>query len=80
MVYGKLDVAIVEACAITEEGNIIPTTSMGNTASFVQQADMVIVEVILANHICLLNERSCITHRCCWDNITFFCNSTSFLR
>ena len=43
--YGKLDVAIVEACAITEEGNIIPTTSMGNTASFVQQADMVIVEV-----------------------------------
>lgn len=43
--YGKLDVAIVEACAITEEGNIIPTTSMGNTASYVQQADMVIVEV-----------------------------------
>lgn len=43
--YGHLDVAIVEACAITEEGHIIPTTSMGNTASFVQQADVVIVEV-----------------------------------
>lgn len=43
--YGHLDVAIVEACAITEEGNIIPTTSLGNTASFVQQADVVIVEV-----------------------------------
>lgn len=42
---GKLDVAIVEACAITEEGNIIPTTSMGNTASYVQQAEVVIVEV-----------------------------------
>ena len=42
---GKVDVAIVEACAITEEGHIIPTTSMGNTASFVQSADVVIVEV-----------------------------------
>ena len=42
---GKIDVAIVEACAITEEGNIIPTTSMGNTASYVQSADVVIVEV-----------------------------------
>lgn len=42
---GKIDVAIVEACAITEDGNIIPTTSMGNTASFVATADVVIVEV-----------------------------------
>lgn len=42
---GKVDVAIVEACAITEEGHIVPTTSMGNTASFVQSADIVIVEV-----------------------------------
>lgn len=42
---GKIDVAIVEACAITEEGHIIPTTSMGNTASYVQSADVVIVEV-----------------------------------
>lgn len=42
---GKIDVAIIEACAITEEGHIIPTTSMGNSASFVQSADVVIVEV-----------------------------------
>ncbi|MBP1765109.1 MAG: cat1 [Firmicutes bacterium] len=42
---GKIDVAIVEACAITEQGHIIPTTSMGNSASYVQSADMVIVEV-----------------------------------
>ena len=42
---GKLDVAIVEAVAITEEGNIIPSTSLGNAASYVQQADIVIVEV-----------------------------------
>lgn len=42
---GKIDVAIVEACAITEEGNIIPTTSVGNAASYVESADVVIVEV-----------------------------------
>lgn len=42
---GKIDVAIVEACAITEEGNLIPTTSLGNAASYVQSADVVIVEV-----------------------------------
>jgi succinyl-CoA:acetate CoA-transferase len=42
---GKVDVAVVEACAITEEGNIIPTTSLGNAASYVQSADVVIVEV-----------------------------------
>ena len=42
---GHLDVAIVEACAIDENGNIIPTTSLGNSASYVQSADKVIVEV-----------------------------------
>ena len=42
---GKVDVALVEAAAITEEGNLIPTTSLGNAASYVQQADIVIVEV-----------------------------------
>ena len=42
---GKVDVAIVEACAITEEGHIVPTTSLGNAASFVQSADFVIVEI-----------------------------------
>lgn len=42
---GHLDVAIVEACAITEEGHIIPTTSCGNSASYVRTADIVIVEI-----------------------------------
>lgn len=42
---GKMEVALVEVAAITEEGNLIPTTSLGNAASFVQQADIVIVEV-----------------------------------
>ncbi|MCE5285395.1 MAG: acetyl-CoA hydrolase/transferase family protein [Pelosinus sp.] len=42
---GKADVAIIEVCAITEEGNLIPTTSAGNAATWVQNADVVIVEV-----------------------------------
>ncbi|MBO6178991.1 MAG: acetyl-CoA hydrolase/transferase family protein [Selenomonadaceae bacterium] len=42
---GKVDVALVEVCGITEEGDLIPTTSLGNTASYVQSADVVIVEV-----------------------------------
>jgi len=42
---GGVDVAIVEACAITKEGHIVPTTSMGNAASYVQSAKMVIIEV-----------------------------------
>lgn len=44
-VMGDVDIAIVEAVAITEEGDIVPTTSIGNTAAFVKNAEMVIVEV-----------------------------------
>lgn len=43
--FGKIDVAIVEAVAITEEGGIVPSTSVGNTPTFVKMADKVIVEV-----------------------------------
>ncbi|GAB7387584.1 acetyl-CoA hydrolase/transferase family protein [Bacillaceae bacterium] len=40
-----IDVALVEAVAITEEGFIVPTTSVGNSQIFVEKARMVIVEV-----------------------------------
>jgi succinyl-CoA:acetate CoA-transferase len=50
---GKVDIAIVEACAITEEGHIIPTTSVGNAASFVQSADKVIIELNLSQPLAL---------------------------
>ena len=43
--YGKMNVALVEACAITEEGGIVPTTSVGNTATFIECADLVLVEL-----------------------------------
>ncbi|HET7314653.1 succinate CoA transferase [Salinisphaera sp.] len=42
---GPMDVAIIEACAITEEGGIVPTTSVGNSATFAHLADKVIVEL-----------------------------------
>ncbi|AZY53208.1 acetyl-CoA hydrolase/transferase family protein [Bordetella avium] len=40
-----IDVAIIEAAAITEDGGIIPTMSVGNSASFVDQAKVVIIEI-----------------------------------
>lgn len=42
---GHIDVAVIEACAITEDGDIVPTTSVGNSATFAQLADKVIVEL-----------------------------------
>jgi succinyl-CoA:acetate CoA-transferase len=42
---GPIDVAIVEAVAITADGAIVPTTSVGNSATFAILADKVIVEI-----------------------------------
>ena len=42
---GRLDVAIVEAVAITEQGGIILSTSVGNSPVFARYADKVIVEL-----------------------------------
>lgn len=42
---GGVDIAIVEACEILADGSFIPTTSMGNTSSYVQSAKQVIIEV-----------------------------------
>ncbi|KPI48313.1 succinate CoA transferase [Clostridioides difficile] len=44
----KVDVAIVEALAITENGDIIPTSGIGNSPSFIKSADKVIVEINLS--------------------------------
>lgn len=45
---GKVDVAIAEAVAITEDGWIVPTTSVGNTGTFAILADKIIIELNLA--------------------------------
>lgn len=42
---GNIDIAIVEAVAITEDGGIIPSMSIGNSNIYVQCADKVIVEI-----------------------------------
>lgn len=42
---GKIDYAIVEAAAITEDGLIIPTGSVGNSHIFIEKAENVIIEL-----------------------------------
>lgn len=48
-----VDVAVIEAVAITEEGGIVPTTSVGNSASFAILAKKVIVEINLSQPMTL---------------------------
>jgi succinyl-CoA:acetate CoA-transferase len=43
-----VDIAVVEAAAIAEDGGIVPTMAVGNSASFVQGAKRIIVELNLA--------------------------------
>ncbi|NMA98906.1 MAG: acetyl-CoA hydrolase/transferase family protein [Phyllobacteriaceae bacterium] len=45
---GPVDYAIIEAAAITETGALVPTTSVGNSASLAILAKKVIVEINLA--------------------------------
>lgn len=46
--FPKIDIAILEACLIEEDGSIIPTTSVGNSASFAALAEKVIIELNLS--------------------------------
>ncbi len=50
---GPIDIAIVEATAITADGGIVPTTSVGNSASFAILAKKVIVEINLSQPLAL---------------------------
>ena len=49
-----IDVAVVEAVAIREDGGIIPTTSIGNSASFAMLAEKIIVEINLSQSLDLV--------------------------
>ena len=42
---GKLDAAVVEVAGITEDGQLIPSTSVGNNKTWLDCADKVILEV-----------------------------------
>ncbi|MGI2328073.1 acetyl-CoA hydrolase/transferase family protein [Planococcus sp. YIM B11945] len=46
-VVGPIDFAIVEALSITEDGMIIPSTSVGNSSIFAKHANNIIVEINL---------------------------------
>jgi succinyl-CoA:acetate CoA-transferase len=43
--FGHLDVAVVEVAGITEDGSLIPSSSVGNNKTWIDQADKVILEV-----------------------------------
>jgi succinyl-CoA:acetate CoA-transferase len=48
-----VDIAVIEAAAIRADGAIVPTMAVGNSASFVQQAKRVIVELNLSAPLAL---------------------------
>jgi succinyl-CoA:acetate CoA-transferase len=44
-VFPPIDIAIIEAACIQEDGGIVPTTSVGNSAEFASLAKKIIVEI-----------------------------------
>jgi succinyl-CoA:acetate CoA-transferase len=49
-VIAPIDFAILEAVSITEDGMVIPTTSVGNSLSFALNAKSIIIEINLAQN------------------------------
>ncbi|MBR1882941.1 MAG: succinate CoA transferase [Muribaculaceae bacterium] len=43
--YGKMDIAIVEVQSITDDGELVLGTAVGNTPTWLQMADKVIIEL-----------------------------------
>src|SRR5664279_3795547 len=43
--FGHMDVAVIEVTGITADGELIPSTSVGNNKTWIDQADKVILEV-----------------------------------
>lgn len=43
--WGTPHVAVVEAVAVTKKGQLIPTMSVGNTPTFVKEAEKIIIEI-----------------------------------
>jgi succinyl-CoA:acetate CoA-transferase len=42
---GKLDIAVIEVAGILEDGRLIPSSSIGNNKTWIDQADKIILEV-----------------------------------
>ena len=58
-VTGPLDFAIIEALGITQEGLLIPTTSVGNSMVFAHHADQLIIEINTAQPVELEGLHDC---------------------
>ncbi|WP_206861912.1 acetyl-CoA hydrolase/transferase family protein [Lysobacter changpingensis] len=43
--FGAVDVAVIEVSGITEDGHLVPSSSLGNNKTWLEQADRVILEV-----------------------------------
>ncbi len=43
--FGKMNVAVIEACDITDDGEVIPTTGVGISPTICQLADIIIIEL-----------------------------------
>jgi succinyl-CoA:acetate CoA-transferase len=50
---GHLDVAVIEVAGILEDGRLIPSTSVGNNKTWIDQADRIILEVNSAQNLAL---------------------------
>ncbi|MDQ0163881.1 acetyl-CoA hydrolase/transferase family protein [Aeribacillus alveayuensis] len=53
-VMDPIDFAILEAVSITNDGMVIPTTSIGNSLSFAQHAKSIIIEINMAQPVDLV--------------------------
>ena len=42
---GKLDLALIEVTAVLEDGRLVPSSSLGNNKTWIEQAERVIIEV-----------------------------------
>ncbi|MBI9070700.1 MAG: acetyl-CoA hydrolase/transferase family protein [Melioribacteraceae bacterium] len=47
--YGKLDFAVIEACDVTEDGEIVPTSSVGVSPTICNKANKIIIELNTAH-------------------------------
>ena len=43
--FGHIDVALVEVADVTADGALVPSSSVGNNATWIDMADRVILEV-----------------------------------
>lgn len=43
--FGKMDIAIIEVVGIRPDGSLIPSSSLGNNKTWIEQADKIILEV-----------------------------------